>query len=426
MSRYCGTHHGTRQWINNEPCGLFCGSITYFLILYGMYATTLGVIIPWLGFSLLGLLNILIFNGLSILTMYTHFKTMTTDPGAVPKDARPLSTDTEELDFEGNDRDRYKKFCRKCSAFKPVRAHHCSICGRCVIKMDHHCPWVNNCVGVGNHKLFLLFCFYVFVTCSYSLLLTASRFLICIYYSDCRESPIPELFLVFLVIEGILFGLFTLCMIGDQMTVIITNQTQIDRLKNKKYDIQTEIHEVFGTPSQASFLWSWFIPAPTIFPHHVRDIILGFQLINNEHGAGEEEKQSLLGKQLTSNSNGKNTHQDISNSSEEDKLAESLFANSSSSALRPRSKRKAMGETVSEDSSYTGEENGQLPESNSNGDLSLPGPLMNGGNNGTQSLNSGNGNINGVINGVNGAVSIEMTVPVTSAVDYGGNVRKRM
>jgi ribosomal protein L40E len=65
---------------------------------------------------------------------------MTTDPGSVPKDALPLNSDVEERDFEANEKDRFKKFCRRCNAFKPIRAHHCSICGRCIVKMDHHCP----------------------------------------------------------------------------------------------------------------------------------------------------------------------------------------------------------------------------------------------------------------------------------------------
>lgn len=39
------------------------------------------------------------------------------------------------------------KICKKCHEIKPPRAHHCSICDTCVLKMDHHCPWINNCVG---------------------------------------------------------------------------------------------------------------------------------------------------------------------------------------------------------------------------------------------------------------------------------------
>ncbi|XP_063636293.1 palmitoyltransferase ZDHHC20-B-like isoform X1 [Cydia splendana] len=59
------------------------------------------------------------------------------------------------------------RYCNRCVLVKPDRAHHCSLCGRCVLKMDHHCPWVNNCVCFHNYKFFMLFLGYALVYCTF-------------------------------------------------------------------------------------------------------------------------------------------------------------------------------------------------------------------------------------------------------------------
>ncbi|XP_050314522.1 palmitoyltransferase ZDHHC16B isoform X2 [Anthonomus grandis grandis] len=53
--------------------------------------------------------------------------------------------------------------CKKCIAPKPPRTHHCSVCNRCILKMDHHCPWINNCVGFYNHRYFYMYMIYTVV-----------------------------------------------------------------------------------------------------------------------------------------------------------------------------------------------------------------------------------------------------------------------
>lgn len=32
------------------------------------------------------------------------------------------------------------RYCEKDELVKPYRAHHCRLCGTCVLKYDHHCP----------------------------------------------------------------------------------------------------------------------------------------------------------------------------------------------------------------------------------------------------------------------------------------------
>ena len=55
--------------------------------------------------------------------------------------------------------------CKHCKSQKIIRSHHCQICGICVLKMDHHCPWINNCVGHYNHRYFVLFLTWLMFGC---------------------------------------------------------------------------------------------------------------------------------------------------------------------------------------------------------------------------------------------------------------------
>lgn len=51
--------------------------------------------------------------------------------------------------------------CHTCLIEKPPRSKHCPLCGYCIQRFDHHCPFVNTCVGrdnIGYFMGFIIFC----------------------------------------------------------------------------------------------------------------------------------------------------------------------------------------------------------------------------------------------------------------------------
>ncbi|XP_058182053.1 probable protein S-acyltransferase 15 isoform X2 [Rhododendron vialii] len=141
-----------------------------FLLLGFIYYVAVFVFIEnWVGLqSSAGSLNALIFTFLASLCVFSFLVCVLTDPGGVPPAYVPDFEASEASDQALMKSGTQLRQCAKCSAYKPPRAHHCRSCRRCILRMDHHCMWINNCVGHRNYKAFVVLVFYAAMSSLYS------------------------------------------------------------------------------------------------------------------------------------------------------------------------------------------------------------------------------------------------------------------
>lgn len=254
-----------RLWCITDICGIICAVMTWFLVIYAEFVV-MAVILGTSNHPVYTSINLIFFNSFAILALTSHTRAMFTDPGAVPKG----NATRENIQRMGLREGQVIFKCPKCCSIKPERAHHCSVCQRCIRKMDHHCPWVNNCVGENNQKFFVLFTFYIALLSLHGLFLGTYQFVICIRneWRECSgfSPPATVVLLLFLIFESLLFAIFTAVMFATQINAIWNDETGIEQLKKEQASWEKKsrwrsIQAVFGR-----FSISWFNPFTTPMP----------------------------------------------------------------------------------------------------------------------------------------------------------------
>ncbi|XP_059574672.1 palmitoyltransferase ZDHHC3 [Alligator mississippiensis] len=264
-----------------DPCGTLCLLLTYVSVGYADYVILTHVLLqPGFRGSLWCPFHAVAFNLIVFMLLACHTRAVFADPGMVPLpdtaiDFSDLRSGTPHKNDRGNED---WTVCNRCETYRPPRAHHCRICHRCVRRMDHHCPWINNCVGELNQKYFIQFLFYTGLASLYAMGLVLTTWLwpadkglsenVAEADGGASNSHVHMAHCIILLVESVLFGLFVTVIFYDQVVSIITDETPIEQLRNRLLkEANREVahtrkpkiallREVFGR----GFVICWFFP----------------------------------------------------------------------------------------------------------------------------------------------------------------------
>ncbi|CDS36036.1 palmitoyltransferase ZDHHC20 [Echinococcus multilocularis] len=118
------------------------------------------------------------------------------------------------------------RVCPTCSLIKPDRCHHCSTCECCLLKMDHHCPWIDNCVGFHNYKYFVIFLIWGFLYCLYIVCTTVVYFID--FWGNLQTMPPVRYNFLFLFFIAIMFGFAQSILLFYHFYLLSLNRTTLE------------------------------------------------------------------------------------------------------------------------------------------------------------------------------------------------------
>lgn len=131
------------------------------------------------------------------------------------------------------------RYCFKEGFVKPTRAHHCRACGTCILKYDHHCPWIGQCVGAHNQKYFVNFLQWAMLFCIWTFGTLLAQVI------KVNKEPNGDLDPQEIVILALsaLFLLFTSTLLVPHVRLIILNQTTVEYMYHQSME-ERESHNL--------------------------------------------------------------------------------------------------------------------------------------------------------------------------------------
>ncbi|KAI0339124.1 zf-DHHC-domain-containing protein [Trametopsis cervina] len=145
------------------------------------------------------------------------------------------------------------RYCHKEGFVKPLRAHHCRACGTCILKYDHHCPWIGQCVGARNHKYFVHFLQWAAPFCMWTFATLVAGVV--------HQDDVDPQYIVIIALSA-LFTLFTVVLLLTHIRLILLNQSTVEsmRAQDMKEREQAKLSRMYswyqtGAKRQARKQW---------------------------------------------------------------------------------------------------------------------------------------------------------------------------
>jgi hypothetical protein len=96
-----------------------------------------------------------------IINIVAFYRLRNSCPGFALPDAEPFEEEDDDVEklLMDSSKAKFKRgmFCEQCRVEQNLKVKHCRVCQQCILGWDHHCVWVGTCIGIENHRYFLLY-----------------------------------------------------------------------------------------------------------------------------------------------------------------------------------------------------------------------------------------------------------------------------